>query len=525
MTCTTTQHTQDFLTAPQLSTDDFEELAASGIKTIINNRPDGEGGAEQPSSEMLSDAAAQVGIQYYYLPVVSGQLTDEQTQKMAQILAAAPTPVLAFCRSGARSTDLWQKSKAHLNTPAAQVSKHGIVIVGGGAAGISLASSLLKRQSNLIITIIEPSEQHYYQPAWTLVGGGAFDVADSVRSMASVMPRQVKWIKAAVTEFKPDANQVVLSNGASVDYEYLAVAPGLQINWDAIEGLTETLGKNGVTSNYRFDLAPYTWTLVQGLKSGNAIFTQPPMPIKCAGAPQKAMYLACSEWLKQGTLNSVNVDFFNAGAVLFGVETFVPPLMAYVKKYDITLNFTANLVKVDGPNKTAWFDVKDSNGDTVQVSRSFDMLHVVPPQSAPDFLKKSELGNADGWVDVDQYTLQHTRFKNIFGLGDACSSPNAKTAAATRKQVVAVAENLISLMNNKPMTMLYDGYGSCPLTVERGKIVLAEFGFGGKLLPTFPLDPAKPRKMAWHLKKTILPWFYWNGMLKGREWLAKPVQN
>lgn len=396
-----------------------------------------------------------------------------------------------------------------------------VVIVGGGASGIGLASSLLKRQSNLKVTIIEPSNKHYYQPAWTLVGAGEFDSAKTVRNMADCLPKGVEWLQNSAVGFDIENNQVLLDNGEKVNYQQLVVAAGLKINWDAIPGLNETLGKNGVTSNYRFDLAPYTWQLVQNLKSGKAIFTQPPMPIKCAGAPQKALYLSCSHWEKAGLLNNIDVEFNNAGPVLFGVATYVPPLMEYIKRYQAKLNFNSTLVEVDGPRKKAWFNVKDADGNVSKVEKSFDMLHVVPPQSAPDFIKQSPLADVAGWVEVNHTTLQHVRYPNIFSLGDICSSANAKTAAAARKQIVVVAENLLNLRCGKPLKTTYDGYGSCPLTVELGKVILAEFGFGGKLLPTFPLDSTIPRRVNWLLKKYVLPWLYWHGMLKGREWLAE----
>ncbi|MEA9567316.1 FAD/NAD(P)-binding oxidoreductase [Polynucleobacter sp. AP-Nickl1-40-C4] len=402
-----------------------------------------------------------------------------------------------------------------------------VVIAGGGAAGIGLAASLKSRDHSLNIAIIEPSEEHYYQPSWTLVGGGAFNVKNSRRQTKDLIPSGVRWIKEKIVGFNPEANEVLVSNGAAVKYKQLAIATGIKTNWDAIPGLKETLGKNGVTSNYSYTYSPYTWELVQGLKSGKAIFTQPPMPIKCPGAPQKAMYLSCYEWQKQGRLNNIEVELDNAGGALFGVADFVPPLMEYVKKYNAKLNFNSNLISVDGPAKKAIFAVKDADGNVTQVEKSFDMLHVVPPQGPQDCLKESPVSNADGFVDVDQFTLQHTRYPNIFGLGDCCSSPNSKTAAAARKQIVVVAENLLAAKHNKPLPTKYDGYGSCPLTVENGKIVLAEFGFGGKLLPTFPwlINPLKATRLAWILKKDVLPWLYWNAMLKGREWLARPFEN
>ncbi|WP_255538780.1 FAD/NAD(P)-binding oxidoreductase [Polynucleobacter sp. Latsch14-2] len=402
-----------------------------------------------------------------------------------------------------------------------------VLIAGGGSAGIGLAASLKGRDKALKIAIIEPSEEHYYQPSWTLVGGGAFNVKDSRRNTKDVMPAGITWIKDQIVNFNPEQNEVIISHGEPIKYKYLAVATGLKLNWDAIPGLIDTMGKNGVTSNYSYAYSPYTWELVKKMKSGKAIFTQPPLPIKCPGAPQKALYLSCHEWEKRGKLKDIEVELNNAGGALFGVADFVPPLMEYVKKYNATLNFSCNLISVNGPEQKATFAVKDAEGNITQVEKSFDMLHVVPPQGPQECVKGSPIADAAGWVEVDQHTLQHTRYPNIFGLGDCCSSPNSKTAAAARKQVVVVAENLMACRSNQPMPLKYDGYGSCPLTVENGKIVLAEFGYGGKLLPTFPwlINPLKATKLAWLLKKHVLPWLYWNAMLKGREWLARPFEN
>ena len=401
------------------------------------------------------------------------------------------------------------------------MTKHQVIIVGGGAAGIATASSLRKRDNSLDIAIIEPADEHFYQPGWTMVGAGVFDKNQTVRTMDAVWPQGIKRIKGAVKSFEPDTQTVTLQDGSAIDYDFLVVAAGLKLDWDAVEGLNKALGKNGVTSNYRFDLAPYTHNLVENMKGKTAIFTQPPMPIKCAGAPQKAMYLSCDIWSKAGKLKDLEVSFCNAGPVLFGCAPYVPPLMEYVKKYEIDLDFGHNLIKIDGPKQKAWFKVTKEGEDPQVVERKFDMIHVCPPQCAPDFIKESPLAGAGGWVDVDQATLQHTKFENIFALGDVTTTPNAKTAAAARKQAPIVAKNLIAKLNGQSLASTYDGYGSCPLTVENGKIILAEFGYGGKVMPSFPWDSTKPRRAAWFLKKSILPWVYWNVMLKGREWITK----
>jgi sulfide:quinone oxidoreductase len=411
-------------------------------------------------------------------------------------------------------------------TPSNQADvSHDIVIVGGGAAGIAVAASLLARSPLLDIAIVDPADAHYYQPGWTMVGGGIFKPSETARTMASVIPTGVTWIKAAVAAFEPESNQIVLEGCRVVKYKYLVVCPGLKLDWQGIEGLTETLGRNGVTSNYRFDLAPYTWELVQKLKTGKALFTQPPMPIKCAGAPQKAMYLSADHWTRQGVLNNIDIQFCNAGAVLFGVADYVPALMEYVKKYHIGLNFGETLVAIDGPARKATFMKNLADGSKEKVVRDFDMIHVVPPQKAPDFVRVSPLADAAGWVDVDPASLRHKTFTNVFALGDATNTTNAKTAAAARKQAPVVAHNLLAAMGELHGEAKYDGYGSCPLTVERGKIVLAEFTYGGKLAPSFPawlIDGTKPSALAWYLKERVLPPIYWEAMLKGREWLAQP---
>ncbi|MBA1203239.1 NAD(P)/FAD-dependent oxidoreductase [Pseudomonas capeferrum] len=402
-------------------------------------------------------------------------------------------------------------------------TRHRIVIVGAGSAGIATASSLKKRRADLDIALIDPADAHYYQPGWTMVGGGVFDARSTVRAMASVIPGGVQWIKSRVTAFDPEANAVILENGRVVGYDQLVVCPGLSLDWSAIEGLNETLGANGVTSNYRYDLAPYTWRLVQRLETGKALFTQPPMPIKCAGAPQKALYLSCDHWLKQGRQGSIETRFYNPGSVLFGVADYVPALMSYMKKYAVGLMFSHTLVAVDGPNQRATFLRTHKDGTTETVVETFDMLHVVPPQVAPEFIRTSALVDAAGWVDVDPTTLRHRTFANIHALGDVINTTNAKTMAAARKQAPVVAINVLVSLGLLTERAAYDGYGSCPLTVARGQVVLAEFLYGGKLAPSFPrwiLEGRKPSRLAWLLKARVLAPFYWHCMLKGREWLA-----
>ena len=512
----------DFAVSPQLTIADIPSIAAQGFKAIICNRPDGEEPG-QITADQIRKAAQQAGLRFAHVPAASGAIANANVDAMAEAIAVLPKPILAFCRSGARSTKLYELAQSQENS-ASSPRIHDVVIVGGGAAGIATASSLLKRNPKLDIAVIEPSEVHYYQPGWTMVGAGVFDKEFTRRAEARVMPRQVTWIRTAASGFVPDENKVILCDGRDVGYRVLVACPGITLDWNAIPGLAETIGKNGVTSNYGYDLAPYTNRLVKEFKGGRALFTQPAMPIKCAGAPQKAMYLSCHRWEKAGVLKDIDVQFHTAGAVLFGVAAYVPALMEYVERYGAHLNFESKLVAIDGAAKVATFERKDGDG-TRRVDERFDMIHVVPPQVAPDFVRSSPLAAASGFIEVDEATLQHLRYPNVFALGDACSASNAKTAAAARKQAPVVAVNVLAALEGKEPVADYDGYGSCPLTVEAGKIVLAEFGYGGKLLPSFPnwlIDGTRPSRLSWLLKDTILPPVYWHGMLKGREWMVAP---
>ncbi|MDX1818547.1 MAG: FAD/NAD(P)-binding oxidoreductase, partial [Marinobacter sp.] len=295
-------------------------------------------------------------------------------------------------------------------TPQTASRGHTVLIVGGGAAGISVAASLHKRDRSLDIAIIEPSSTHHYQPGWTMVGGGIFRTEQTNKPMSDVMPDFVTWYQQSVQSVNPEENQVEMADGTRITYRFLVLAPGLELHWEGIDGLKEALGQNGVTSNYREGLARYTWENVQKLKSGRALFSQPPMPIKCAGAPQKAMYLSSDYWLRHDVLKDINVEFHNAGGVLFGVPAYVPALEDYIRKYGINVNFQSNLVAVNGPAQKATFRQTDADGNTEDREVGFDMLHAVPPQRAPEFIRASSLANEGGWLDVADDTLQHKRF-------------------------------------------------------------------------------------------------------------------
>jgi sulfide:quinone oxidoreductase len=391
--------------------------------------------------------------------------------------------------------------------------KHEVLIIGGGTGGITAAAQLYNQDNPPGIAILDPALEHYYQPLWTLVGGGVFPREDSRREMEEVIPDQATWIKDAVASFDPENNVVVTRDGKRIEYEILIVAAGIQLDWDEVDGLPDALGKDGVTSNYSYDVVPYTWKLLQDFQGGNAIFTFPATPIKCAGAPQKIMYLAEETFRRRGIRSRSEVIYAAATPGIFGVPKYKRALEKIVQQRGIRTEFLRDLIAVRPASKEAVF--RNVQGGEELVLK-YDMLHVTPPQSAPDFIEQSPLAGDAGWVDVDKHSLQHTRYPNVFSLGDCSSLPCSKTGAAIRKQAPVLAENVQAYRRGMPLTGVYDGYASCPLVTGYGKVILAEFGYDGAIMETFPFDQAQERYSMYALKAYGLPQMYWHGMLQGR---------
>ncbi len=413
--------------------------------------------------------------------------------------------------------------------------KH-IVIVGGGTGGIMTASRLLKERG-LKITVIEPAEYHYYQPAWTLVGANAYDYEKTKRKMSAVMPAGVEWIKEYAEKLNPENNSLETKSGKVITYDYLILSPGLVMDMNQIEGLAEAIDKGVVCSNYTDP--KHTWEVIKNFKGGNAVFTQPTTPIKCGGAPQKIAYLAADYFRKKGIANKSNVIYATPGGVVFGVKEIKATLEKVINRYGIHFKPHYAPIKIDTDKKIITFKFVSGNenqcvinedklgeklqGDAI-IELPFDMLHLAPPQAAPAFIRNSDLVNDAGWMDVDIHTMQSKKYPNIFGIGDVAALPTAKTGAAIRKQVPVVVDNLMKLIESGELgEKRYNGYSSCPLVTGYGKMVLAEFDYNNNFTPDPKLkqmlinDSSKEHLRLWWLKKYILPRLYWNKMLKGED--------
>jgi sulfide:quinone oxidoreductase len=389
-----------------------------------------------------------------------------------------------------------------------------IVIAGGGSGGMTVAARLARKLKDADIVVVEPSDTHFYQPLWTLVGGGIFPKERSARPQARVVPKGVRWMKDAVSSFEPEENRLTTATGARIGYRQLIVAVGLTCDWDATPGLVEGIESGVVVSNYAYDYCERTWDAIRNFKGGTALFTMPSTPIKCAGAPQKIMYLADAAFRRQGVRDKTTVRYVSGTPGIFGVPYFAQPLKKVIADRGIETTYKHDLTEIRPAERKAVF--KDLDGGEELVVE-FDMLHATPFQRSPDVVADSSLAGAGGWVDVDKHSLRHVRFENVWSLGDCSSCPTSKTGAAARKEAVVLVDNLLAEREGHSPSASYNGYASCPLVTGYGSLILAEFDYDKEPAPSFPLiDPRKERRSMYELKKYGLPTLYWEGMLKGR---------
>lgn len=402
---------------------------------------------------------------------------------------------------------------------------HDVVVIGGGNAGISLAARL-RRYRFRDIAIVEPSDRHLYQPLFSHIGGGTAPADEAVRPQIDVMPKGVHWIKDAAVDISPDTQSVQLASGTVLTYRQLVICPGVRLDWDAVPGLQDAMGTPNVSSNYVFELASKTWDLIRGLRSGTAVFNMPAGVVKCDGATQKIMYLACDYWRQQGVLDDIRVVMVVPTPTVYGVDVVDQELNRKIAEYGVELRCSSEVTAVDGEAQTVTISpVHGSAGGPEPVAAGtevlrYDLLHGVPPQVAPDWLRSSGLtrsGEAGGFVEVDPETLQHRRYQDIWSLGDVAGTKNYKCGASLRKQTMVLAKNLRSVNKGKAPAQKYNHYSATPFTVSRSTVVFAEFDHLHRPKPTLPWRSSmKEHHFAWILERNILPQVYWHLILKGR---------
>ncbi|KAL4739866.1 hypothetical protein BDV11DRAFT_108165 [Aspergillus similis] len=421
---------------------------------------------------------------------------------------------------------------------------HRVVVVGAGAAGLTISHQLLRsrRFSQDEIAVVDPAAWHHYQPGWTLVGGGLKAKDRLQRPLQDLINPRLRHYRHKVDAFHPDSNSIMLDDGRHIAYEHLVVTPGIELDYDSIRGLPQALADRDspVSSIYGYEFCDKAFKTIKHLKKGTAIFTQPTGIVKCAGAPQKIMWLALDHWKKTGSYSygpgsaaaaessPIKIKFATGLASLFAVPKYSAVLEQLRSQRGVEGYFQHDLVAIEG--NEAVFNValprpdgpgKGTATATTTTTRKlkFDLLHVVPKMGPYAFIKKSPISDKAGYVDVDEATTRHRRYPNIWSAGDASSLPTSETIAAITAQAPVLVHNMLRAMDGKMPDAVYDGYTSCPLLTKYGKVLLTEFKYGGEPSETFQrwfgIDQAVPRRAFYHLKKDFFPWVYYNSMVKG----------
>ncbi len=422
--------------------------------------------------------------------------------------------------------------------------KARVVIIGGGAAGLSLAARLRRSAPNLKLQLVDPAEKQFYQPGFTLIGGGVYEADEVWKEQKDLIPDGVEWIRKSVRRVNPSAKTVELDDATRLQYDFLVLTPGIQLNWRGVEGITyKTLGAGNAHSIYDWKGAQKTFAAMKefAVKGGKGVFVDTYTKLKCGGAPKKICLMTEHRARKAGTRDRLDIAYYTAEKDLYDVKYFTPRLKEIYKERNIPFTANMRVTGVDTASKKVYFEkiekierkVKNEQTGveetvvekrTTSLVKGYDFLHFAPPQSAPDFVRESGLGWKTGkfareaWVEVDKHTLVHRGWDNIISFGDVAGIPTSKTSAAIRMQLPVAERNLISLIEGSAPEAKYDGYAACPIITDYGHVLLCEFDYDKKEKISFPfsmLDMSKEQRAAWWLKVYVLKPMYFHGMLRG----------
>ena len=428
-------------------------------------------------------------------------------------------------------------TSAHASPKLSQPSTHKkvkIVIAGGGTGGMIAAARLRRSAPNADITLISPNKTHLYQSGQMFVAAGLYTQEENERATSELLEDNVKWLQESVIAFYPQKNALTTDKSGTITYDYLVVALGVEYNFEAIDGLSkEMIGKNGIASVYMNDTLKGSATggditnqwfkeihSHAQTKKTKILCSEPNTPIKGVGTSLDILLLGNDifrgkgPFSKANVVNNIEFGFAKPDSTLFPFAKFNTVIEKIIKnEKNITPLYEHQLKAVDAKNRIATFV---SNNKTITLP--YDFLHVVPPMQPPKVFRDSPLafkdGKHKGYMNVNAKTLQHKEYKNVFGLGDILGIPLGKTGGSAQAQAVIIQDNLAAAIENQPLPMEYNGYTVSPIKTKFGEVLLAEFN-QKKALPTFWINPYKPRWIWWELDLHVTRKAYFSLMMRG----------
>lgn len=391
------------------------------------------------------------------------------------------------------------------------MTRHDVVIVGGGNAGISLAARL-RRIGAHDVAVVSPDRPHRYRPMLNYVAGGQATMDELTRPPAAVVPKGVRWLPTTAVQVHPEQQELELADGRRVGYADLVLATGLEEDPDGIPGLSAAMDAGWASTAHLESQAERTWATLRGMTGGRVVFTIPPEPSPCGGTALKPLFLALDHWREAGVLGSLDVHLVTPFASVLDlpfVDHRLEPLLAGA---GVSVHHSSTVGEVDHAARSLTLD---GAGHGVRID-DIDHAVVVPHYRGPSWLAPLATQDGVGQVDVDPGTMAHRSAPRVWSLGDVAHLKTRPSGGALRRQVEVLADNIRAQRLGEPLGH-YDGYTIIPVTTDRRRLLLAEFDrSGAQQQSTNLVDLTVPRRWLWVFDRYLEPVIYFRSLLKGR---------
>lgn len=391
--------------------------------------------------------------------------------------------------------------------------EYGVVVVGAGNAGVSLAARL-RRDGHASIALVEPRATHRYRPMLNYAAAAGARMRRYERPTSRVTPGGVDLVADHVVAIDPVARTVRLGSGRELGYATLVLCPGLTPAWEATPGLREGFDAGWAVSAHVPENVDRAARALADVTSGRVVFSVPPEPASCSGTVLKAMFLACDAWRRSGVRAAIDVHLVTPYAGVLGLEPIDSRLRPLLAADRITVHDRSGIASVDAPTRAVRVDGPRSHELT-----DVALAYVTPRSRAPEFVADAGLAaeGTPGLVDVDPLTLRHVRHRDVWGLGDAATVRTRPSGGALRRQVAVAAANITAAVAGGEPTSHYDGYTVIPIAVDSRRLALAEHTRDGRTAGSVPLvDLTRPRRVTYLFDRFLEPVVYDRLLLRGR---------